>query len=48
MKRIVNLSHSNINIGDVVQIPISNIDLSEVENKVLTLLVVKKKIYLKG
>ena len=36
-----------MNIRDMVQIPISSIDLSKADNKVLLLLVVEKKIQLK-
>ena len=43
MKNRANTLYDNIDISNVVQIPLSNIDMSKVDCKTLTLLVVEKK-----
>ena len=47
MKKRADFSHRAINISNIIQILLSNIDISKVDNKSLTLLVVEKKTYLK-
>ena len=43
MKNRSNILCGNIDIGDAVQIPLSNVNVSKVDFKTLTLLVVKKE-----
>ena len=46
MKKHTNNTRGEVNIGDITHIRLSNIDLSKVDCKILTLIVVEKKEYM--
>ena len=48
MKKRANLVRSEINVGDIIQIPLSNINVVKVVCKYLTLIVVEKKEFKKA